>query len=268
MNSEITAILTLYKTPLSKLNNLSQYKNFNPVFFDQQTSGNSRKILKKNLNFNFRYYFSKKNIGLSKSSNFLLKKVRTKFCLFTQPDIKIDLKSINLLKKSFKEDKDIIFSGPSFERSKKDKKNRFVRKLNAACMLCDVKKLRDIGFFDEDFFLYWEDMFLMNKINKSKYKMIFVPNAKAEHMSSQSSANNMRTTFLREMNFMYGEFVYDYKLKKIRIIKVFRKIFQFLIIFFFKIVFFKLKDAIINLAKLLGVLKYLNFYCKKKLNIF
>ena len=108
----------------------------------------------------------------------------------------------------------------------------------------------------------------MNKINKSKYKMIFVPNAKAEHMSSQSSANNMRTTFLREMNFMYGEFVYDYKLKKIRIIKVFRKIFQFLIIFFFKIVFFKLKDAIINLAKLLGVLKYLNFYCKKKLNIF
>ena len=207
-----------------------------------------------------------------------------------------------MLKKSFKEDKDIIFSGPSFERSKKDKKNRFVRKLNAACMLCDVKKLKKIGFFDEDFFLYWEDIFLMDKINKSKYKMILVPNAKAKHMPSQSSANNLRTTFLREMNFMYGEFVYDYKLiihlyekygssnkkgmdgnytgsafmllalvnelKKNRIIKVFRKIFQFLIIFFFKIAFFKLKDAIIILAKLLGVFKYLNFYCKKKLNIF
>ena len=73
MSSEVTAILTLYKTPLSKLNNLSQYKKFNPVFFDQQSLGHSRKILKKNLNFNFRYYFSKKNIGLSKSSNFLLK---------------------------------------------------------------------------------------------------------------------------------------------------------------------------------------------------
>lgn len=268
MNSKITAILTLYKTPLSKLNNLSQYKDLNPVFFDQQTSGKSRKILKKKLNFNFRYYFSKKNIGLSKSSNFLLKKVRTKFCLFTQPDIKIDLKSINLLKNSFKKDKNIIFSGPSYQRSKKNKKNRFVRKLNAACMLCDVKKLRKIGFFDEDFFLYWEDIFLMDKINKSKYKMVLVPNAKAKHMSSQSSANNIRTTFLREMNFIYGEFVYDYKLKKIRIIKVFRKFFQFFVIFFFKIAIFKLKDAIIYLAKLIGILKYLNFYCKKKFDIF
>ena len=53
MSSEVTAILTLYKTPLSKLNNLSQYKNFNPVFFDQQSLGHSRKILKKNFIFYF-----------------------------------------------------------------------------------------------------------------------------------------------------------------------------------------------------------------------
>ena len=92
MKSDITAILTLYKTPQDKLVNLHQYKKFNPIFFDQSKSFSSEKFLKKKLKFKFKYYFSKKNIGLSKSSNFLLDKVKTKYCLFTQPDIKINSK--------------------------------------------------------------------------------------------------------------------------------------------------------------------------------
>ena len=36
-------------------------------------------------------------------------------------------------------------------------------------MLCDVKKLKKIGFFDEDFFLYWEDIDLIERINNSKF---------------------------------------------------------------------------------------------------
>ena len=35
-----------------------------------------------------------KNIGLSKASNFLLSQVKTKFFLFTQPDVKIENNSI------------------------------------------------------------------------------------------------------------------------------------------------------------------------------
>ena len=38
MNNEITTIITLYKTPLDKLKNLDQYKNLNPIFFEQNGS--------------------------------------------------------------------------------------------------------------------------------------------------------------------------------------------------------------------------------------
>ena len=71
-NEDITVIITLYKTPKEKLINLIQYKNFKNILFDQESDISSKKNLKKILNFEFRYYSSKKNIGLSKSSNFLL----------------------------------------------------------------------------------------------------------------------------------------------------------------------------------------------------
>ena len=31
-------------------------------------------------------------------------------------------------------------------------------------MVCDVDKLKKIGFFDEDYFLYWEDIDLIKKL--------------------------------------------------------------------------------------------------------
>jgi GT2 family glycosyltransferase len=266
-NEDITVIITLYKTPKAKLINLIQYKNFKNILFDQESDISSKKNLKKILNFEFRYYSSKKNIGLSKSSNFLLKKVKTKYCLFTQADIKINEKSIYLLKRILSKNNDTIFIGPNFKRNKSNnnsKKYSFVKKLDAACMLCDVKKLKKIGFFDEDFFLYWEDIFLMNKINKSSYKMIFANNIKAIHSGGKSTESNLRIEFIRNTNFKYGELLYDHKLIKLRLLKVIRQLFQniiFLIINFFSV---KKNHFFENLAIIIGILKFLNFYLLKK----
>ena len=93
----ITVILTLYKTPKNKLNNLINYKNYKIIVFDQENDHDTKIFLKKKLNLNLSYYSSDKNIGLSKASNFLLSKVKTKFCLFTQPDIIIKDDSIQKL---------------------------------------------------------------------------------------------------------------------------------------------------------------------------
>ena len=60
MNNEITTIITLYKTPLNKLKNLDQYKNLNPIFFEQNGSLEKKQELKNILNFQFKYFFSKK----------------------------------------------------------------------------------------------------------------------------------------------------------------------------------------------------------------
>ena len=82
MIKDITIIITLYRTPIKILRNLENYKNFKILIFEQEGSLESKKKLIKNLKISFDYFYSKNNIGLSKASNILLKKVKTKYCLF------------------------------------------------------------------------------------------------------------------------------------------------------------------------------------------
>ena len=265
MIKNISTILTLYKTPLSKLNNLKQYKDFKLLLFEQEGSKFSEKKLRKILMFKFKYYFSKKNIGLSKASNFLLSKVKSKYLLFTQPDILIKKKEILNLQKIFRINKNIIFVTPNMFLNKKNRKNRirYVKKIKAACILCDVEKLKKIGFFDEDFFLYWEDIDLMKRINHSKYKMVIADNIFAKHHSSQSSENNLKIQHLRTLNFIFGELVYDLKYQNFRFIKVARKLVQNFVLFFFNLIRFQLKGSLNNFSKVCGTLKFILYYIKK-----
>ncbi len=261
---DITVILTLYKTPINKLDNLRNYKNYKIIIFDQGKNNYAKKYLKNKLNLNFKYYSFKKNIGLSKASNFLLSKVRTKYCLFTQPDILISNFSIQTLYKTIKKRKDVIFVSPNHKKNLRGKFDyKILKKLNFSCIMCDVKKLNKVGFFDEDFFLYWEDIFLERKINSTKYKMAMSINAFAKHDSSNSSENNYKTDFLRSSNFLFGELVFDFKLKKLRFIKIFRKLTQNIILFIFNILFFQLKGSLKNIAYIIGILKFLIFYISK-----
>lgn len=262
---DVTIILTLYKTPLNKLSNLYNYRNYKIIVFDQEGEDKTKIFLKKKLNLNVKYFSSIRNIGLSKASNFLLSKVKTKYCLFTQPDIQITDSSINILYNIIKKNKSIIFVSPNHKNnSKKNKKNYILKKkINYSCILCDVKKLKSIGFFDEDFFLYWEDIFLEKKINNSNYKMAIGLNTKVKHDFSKSSEINYKTDFIRSSNFIYGELVFDYKVKKLRFIKICRKFFQNLILFIFNILFFQLKDSLKNIAIIVGIFKFTIFLLKK-----
>ena len=259
MHKEISTIITLYKTPLNKIKNLKKYKNFNLLLFNQNCLEGEEKKIKKILNFNFKYFSSKKNIGLSKSSNFLLKKVKTRYCLFTQPDINIKSDSVLKLLKIIKIKKDAIFVTPTYSTNNKKKKIEISKKINAACMICDVKKLNKIGFFDEDFFLYWEDIFLMNKVNSTEYKMYIANFIHANHEGSKSSENSLKTDYVRISNFVYGELIYDYKLNKLRYIKVFRKLFQNFLLFFIYLGSLQFKKIFICISKLKGIFKFLNY---------
>ena len=44
--------------------------------------------------------------------------------------------------------------------------------------------------------------------------MAIANKAKVKHNSSQSSKKSYKTEYIRRLNFMYGELVFDFKLKK------------------------------------------------------
>ena len=106
----------------------------------------------------------------------MISKVKTKYFLFTQADIKIDENSIENLIKGMNIRENIIFAGPVFNQLKSaneikqlEHNYKLKSELDASVMLCDLEKVKQIGFFDEDFFLYWEDKDLMERVNKSNF---------------------------------------------------------------------------------------------------
>ena len=265
-NKNITVIITLYKTPKEKILNLIQYKNFKNIWFNQESNRFYKKKLKQIVGFEFRYYSAKKNIGLSKASNFLLNKVNTKYCLFTQADITINEKSIKKLAKILSRNNEAVIIAPNIKNKLKNKSQQYqyVKQLDLACILCDVKKLKKIGFFDEDFFLYWEDIFLMDRINRSNYKMIIANNVNAIHSGGKSTQNSQKIQFIRVVNFKYGELLYDYKSLKLRQLKVYRQFLQNMIFLFTNAFMLKKIQSLRNLAIMLGILKFIKFFFMKK----
>ena len=72
-------------------------------------------------------------------------------------------------------------------------------------------------------------------------------------------AMNSIYDYLRISNFIYGELLYDYKLSKLRYIKVLRKLFQNFLLFFLYLGSLQFKKTFICTSKLIGILKFLNF---------
>jgi GT2 family glycosyltransferase len=59
--------------------------------------------------------------------------------------------------------------------------------ISGCCYLLKRDLLEQVGLFDERFFLYFEDLDLCMRINKSQWRMIVIPTAKLWHKVSRSS---------------------------------------------------------------------------------
>ena len=134
-----------------------------------------------------------------------------------------------------------------------------------ATFLCNTKKFIEIGMFDENFFFYWEDIDLSRRIQKSNFKIYEAQKSKAVHQNGNSSLNGYRTDLIRNKNFIFGELLYDFKGGKIKTIKILRKFFQNIFLLILNLVLLKFRNSNINLAKILGIIKFIIFIFKKYL---
>jgi len=109
-NKDISVILLLYKTPKKLLKNLEKYRKFKILILDQSNDEELKKWVKNK--FKKVQFFGSldKNVGFAKGINFLVKKVKTKFFLCTQPDVLISDNSIKILKMTLVSNNNCIIS--------------------------------------------------------------------------------------------------------------------------------------------------------------
>ena len=126
------------------------------------------------------------------------------------------------------------------------------------------KKVRKLGFFDENFFLYWEDIDLMERVKNSEFRMINVLNSYAKHYGGKSTIENYKTKIIRQTNFKYGEFVFDLKYNKLRLLKIVRTLLQSIIFIPIYLISYDQNKLISYFSKIIGTIKFIFFYFSKR----
>ena len=164
-----------------------------------------------------------KNFGYGKANNIGLKKVKTKYALILNPDATLHTTTLENFFKAINQVPVFAIMGPHIqekkdENKKIDNKNSnpiLVKNVKGFAMFLNISEFKNIGFFDESFFIYFEEMDLCKRLIDYKKKIYLVPNIKINHVGAQSHIKVIDKTMKlsRNWHWMWSTFYYHKKHK-------------------------------------------------------
>ena len=207
-------------------------------------------ILKEKLELkysNVKCFLTKENLGYAKGNNFGLSKVTSKYAIILNPDAELENNTLENFLITANQIKDFAIIGPAKqnEYSKIDeniKKNQVfqVDFLKGFAMFLNLEQFKEIGFFDENFFIYLEEIDLCKRLKKNGKQIYLDKSILVNHVggSSHNKSINFEMELSRNWHWMWSTFYFNKKhygfMKSL--FRAARKFFSSLI----KIVFFSL----------------------------
>lgn len=190
------------------------------VVVDNRSSDGSPELVKKKYP-TVRLIENSQNVGFAKACNQGLSQTKGPFVLFLNTDTTVSAETLDLLLEEIRDNPHLgavgpalatgkgscqvsfgkrvdffsafiqkAFLNPYFARKlKSDEKKREVGWLSAACLLTKREAVEEAGFFDEHFFLYFEDIDLCYRIRKKGWKLIFLPRARMTHIGGTATSS-------------------------------------------------------------------------------
>jgi N-acetylglucosaminyl-diphospho-decaprenol L-rhamnosyltransferase len=126
-----------------------------------------------------------KNIGFGSACNIGIAASTTRYVLILNPDTELSESAIQQLLAELKTH-DAAIAGPALERAA-DQSIEAVAWLVGAVLLFDKEKMDPIGYFDEQFFLYREDVDICKCANDAGLKVMHCRNVSIPHVGAGST---------------------------------------------------------------------------------
>ena len=224
-----------------------------------------KKVIKKYPNII--YILSKHNIGYARGNNEIFKLTKSSHLLILNPDTILDKDCIKkLVFYSKKINNNFAILAPStrlknYGYFNNDKKKSFIYQnildvdyVKGFAMLVNLSKIKKVGNFDDNFFLYLEEIDLCRRLKNISEKIYIIKDAKIKHFAAKSSNIGFEFEKCRNWHWMWSN-VY-YKKKYSNHLNTFFHFFPILFLSIFKMIFyfliFKFKKSILNYMRLSG----------------
>ena len=189
MSKDLTVIITTFKSDLKIENCLNSINSQIKVIIIENSQSESFRINIEKKYKNVECILPEENLGYSKANNLGLSKVKTKYALILNPDTVLDSQAINNFFEFTKNHEDFAIVGPNQNEQIKNnlKESPFeVKKIKGYAMFLNLSKFSKIGFFDENFFLYLEEIDLCKRVKQIKEKIYVDPNIQVLHLGGAS----------------------------------------------------------------------------------
>ena len=159
------------------------------------------------------------NIGYGRANNLGISKVKTKYVFILNPDAYLDkytLQELFSVKNILNEDFSIlspkIYNNEIFNSINEEKKNFIeVDFVKGFAMLLNLKKVNFTKIFDENFFLFLEEIDLCKRIKERGEKIYIACKAKVYHNAKKSSGSEFQIELCRNWHWMWSLYYYNFK---------------------------------------------------------
>ena len=248
-SKELTVVIVTYKSETKILDCLSSIDDQASIIVVENSKNiNFKKDLETKFS-NLKCILTGNNLGYSAANNIGLKQAKTKYALVLNPDTILDKNAVKNFLHRAEQKKEFWLMGPANDQMVELEFGNDdiieVNNLKGFAIFFNLSKFNN-DYFDENFFLYFEEIDLCKKVKNSNGKIYLDRLIKIKHQGSQSVYNLDKFELEKNRNWhwMWSTFYYHKKYKGffIALINIFPKFFSaFIKIIIYSIVFQKNK---------------------------
>ena len=220
---DITVIITSFKSNDKIINCLKSINNQCKVIVVENSNDTKIKQMIESQFNNVNCILSGANLGYGRANNLGLKNVKTKYALILNPDAILEKSTLENFLILVKQNLDFAIIGPMEQEKSKsisliDKKNDSlikVENVKGFAMFLNLEQFEEVGFFDENFFIYFEEIDLCKRLSKLNKKIYLSSEIKINHLGAQSHDDsiNKKMELSRNWHWMWSTFYYHRKYK-------------------------------------------------------
>ena len=191
-----------------------------PIIVVENSIDNKLKLDLEHKYQNVNCILPKENLGYGGGNNLALSKVTTNFALILNPDVILEENSIENFFITVSKVPNFGIIAPISANEKYDNFNhekdlniKEVENVKGFAMFLNMKNLEKSNFFDDNFFLYLEEIDLCKRVRLMDVKIFIDPSIKVEHFGGTShiSEINKPMELSRNWHWMWSSFYFNKK---------------------------------------------------------